>query len=55
MLTFGKQRGKRTRISRMAVESHWNDFTRRLEETVVKTKLAIRMTPSGKRINYSFQ
>jgi len=47
MLTFTKKSGRRTRMTRMAIESHWDDFTQRVEAMLVTSQLVSRATPDG--------
>ena len=54
MLKFAEKRGKRTRCISHGIESHWDDFTQRVEAVLITSRLVVRATPSGKRINYSF-
>lgn len=54
MMKFAEKRGKRTRCIRHGIESHWDYFTQRVEAVLITSRLVVRATPSGKRINYSF-
>jgi hypothetical protein len=45
---------RRTRFVKHGIVSHWDDFTQRVEATFVTSRLVVRATPAGKRINYSF-
>ena len=53
MLEFrNNKRSHRTRFNRIAVESHWNDFTMRMEKAIVQTKPVSRAFPDGTEKRY---
>ncbi len=53
MIEFrNEKKGHRTRFNRQAIESHWNDFTQRVEKALVITQPVTRATPDGLEKRY---
>ena len=52
MIKFDKKSGRRTRLTRRAIESHWNDFTQRVEAALVTIQLVSRATSDGHEKRY---
>jgi len=48
MLRFAdNNKGKRPRIKRLAMESHWDDFTKRIESALITVQIVSRAKADG--------
>ncbi len=52
MLKFNKTKGRRTRMNRVAIEEHWDDFSKRFESAIVSTQLVTRAKADGTEHRY---
>lgn len=42
-----EKKSRRVRFNRIGIESHWNDFTQRVEKAIVVTQPVSRALPNG--------